>query len=1796
MALRLPGGLASPKQLWEFLLAKGDTRGRVPPSRYNVSSYYSPTGKVGSVATEYDYFLDETVDLGALDTSFFSMTRSEVEHADPQQRLLLEVARECFEDAGVTNWRGKAIGCYVGSFGEDWVEMFAKEPQQYGIHRVVGHDDSYSLLIRTDRLARGMYGHLPRRLRGCCCRRVNLILGPGMTIAMIEQGVLSKDGSCKTFSADDNGYARGEAITAIYLKPLADAIRDGNPVRAVIRGTAHNVEEALIRRAYQVAGIPDFNATGMVECHGTGTTIGDPIEAKAVARIFGEEGVYIGSVKPNLGHAEGASGLVSVIKMVMALGNRTIPPNIRFTSPNPDIPFESAKLTVPLDPTPWPQSKLERAGINSFGIGGANAHVILDSAASFNAASVFRYPTNKAQLLLYSANSLKSLTKMSAWMPITGAKTWNHLYWFESRLSKEWRQRVHPYHDLLGARVPESTNMEPAWRNLFHLSNAPWVQDHKVGGDVVFPYAGYIALAGEAVKQLTGVTEGFSIRDMTISLALVLPEGRPTELITSFRPVRLTSSLSSQWWEFMVAAYNGQVWNKHCVGEVMAISATSLGSASPEKDEDLPRKIPLTPDEQALESSIGSAKLATARVKLAGATLPQENDYHIHPTVIDGTLQLMSCAATNGQARKYYQVLLAAGIQRVSKDDEQPFPYVVLEVSGIRMSLGNRSVLSDMLDTHAAARYTWGLDIDFVAADRLKKPSLDRSTQTVLLENLAKLCGQTLDQLLSDEVTATLAHFTSQFDMSTFIRTLGHSKPTLRILEIGNERTAPAASIIQSLTLPGNQVLCSKYTFTSKGYISGKDQEKLFSGMDFSTLDISKDLTEQGFEEGEYDLIVTSSIMQATSGSPEEVLSNIKKLLAPQGRLLLQEVNACSTWASYVFGSRPSWWSNTTSAAENGAQSETLTAYLQSKLLEAGLTRTEFLVEDSLSTTILAKPFAPEPKSDIKKVSVLGADHGKEDSIVQWLQESGYEVTKLSVTDSIPSGQDILCLLDRNGPFFESLDSARFDSLKEFLKRLGDAAVAKVFARVQKRVDAGNETLKPDFDYLVKNGLINVGRYYPVVLRDELITSSGPENRAVLDVGTPGRLNTLQWYNCARESLGDDQVEVEVHAAGLNFGDILVTVNIVELPIRQFGMEAAGIVMRVGPNVKDLKIGDRVFCLKTSAFATHLCVPEFSCAKLPDSVKFDEAASMLVPYVTALHSLVNVGGLTKGQSVLIHSACGGVGLTAVQVAQMLEADISTSGVDVVLNSLSGELLHATWSCVAEFGKMVEIGKRDLIGGTKLDMRPANRSYCCVDIDQLWSRPDFLKSLIDSTVSFTKEGRLSPVRPVHVFGADEIQEAFRFMQKGQHIGRVAIALRNLSNGTKMNFQVVPKPREVQFKNSSSYLLVGGLGGLGQAVSQWMVEHNARELIYLSRNAGSPSLKIKSFVRELVSAGCKVKLVPGDATRAEDVAKAVSSATLPLKGILQMSMVLRDENFENMTYEDWCIASAPKIQGTWNIHHATQGADLDFFVLFSSLSGSIGQPGQANYARANTFLDAFVQYRTSHGLAALVVDIGAVEDVGFISQTPPKIVPSGGTTGAAGSNEVLKTFLAAARANPLMLKTAEAESLLALETGKKLFDLLLKPYDELNTTSPLVDLGLDSLVAIELRAWWKQMFGFDISVLEMLGSGSLDALGQRAAEGLLGVVTERQGGKDAKLPDKTLASAFGRAQWLSRLTLCQAASPMISAFSILAISSFDKRPQRQPAASTQQRQRTTQAVYNAWGKYRLSSSFCIQNVGT
>jgi NAD(P)-dependent dehydrogenase (short-subunit alcohol dehydrogenase family) len=215
-----------------------------------------------------------------------------------------------------------------------------------------------------------------------------------------------------------------------------------------------------------------------------------------------------------------------------------------------------------------------------------------------------------------------------------------------------------------------------------------------------------------------------------------------------------------------------------------------------------------------------------------------------------------------------------------------------------------------------------------------------------------------------------------------------------------------------------------------------------------------------------------------------------------------------------------------------------------------------------------------------------------------------------------------------------------------------------------------------------------------------------------------------------------------------------------------------------------------------------------------------------------------------------------------------------------------------------------------------------------------------------------------------------------MQRGTHIGKLTVRMPdNFSN-----VPTAPGTPDLALRPDASYFLVGGLGGIGRSLALWLVEHGARHLVFLSRSGRSTQV-VEDFCQELEVLGCQVQVFAGSVVNADDVRNVVSQAAKPIRGVLQLSMLLQDRAIETMTYDDWTAAIGPKVDGTWNLHHALP--DLDWFVMFSSVSGLMGQFGQANYAAANTFLDAFAQYRHARGLPASVIDLGVAEDVGFVA---------------------------------------------------------------------------------------------------------------------------------------------------------------------------------------------------------------------
>lgn len=408
-----------------------------------------------------------------------------------------------------------------------------------------------------------------------------------------------------------------------------------------------------------------------------------------------------------------------------------------------------------------------------------------------------------------------------------------------------------------------------------------------------------------------------------------------------------------------------------------------------------------------------------------------------------------------------------------------------------------------------------------------------------------------------------------------------------------------------------------------------------------------------------------------------------------------------------------------------------------------------------------------------------------------------------------------------------------------------------------------------------------------------------------------------------------------------------------------------------------------------------------------------------------------------------------------------------------------------------------------------------------------------------------------------------------MQKGVHIGKVLVQMPTSFE----SIQVTAASKSLQLNSEKTYLLVGGLGGLGRAISTWMVERGARNFVYLSRSVGSS--KHTLFIKELEYQGCSVHAIAGSVANMEDVQRAVSISPTQIGGVLQMSMVLRDTLFSEHKFEHWNDVINPKVKGTWNLHNVLKDQPLDFFVLFSSISGVVGTRGQAAYAAANTFLDAFVSYRHGLGLPASCLDIAAMTGIGYLAENaslhdllqgqdfhtlcekdliealqlsiasnlpsrsgsvarglknPSQLLlglrskkplsdttnrsiwkhdrrmsfyhntASTSTTSEVSGNDGLKEFLDSVMSDPSVLDIDLSIDFLATLIGTQIYIFMMHPIEELELSQTLSGLGVDSLVTIEIRNWWRRSLGLEISTLEILGAGTISGLAILAAEGL------------------------------------------------------------------------------------------------
>jgi len=540
-----------------------------------------------------------------------------------------------------------------------------------------------------------------------------------------------------------------------------------------------------------------------------------------------------------------------------------------------------------------------------------------------------------------------------------------------------------------------------------------------------------------------------------------------------------------------------------------------------------------------------------------------------------------------------------------------------------------------------------------------------------------------------------------------------------------------------------------------------------------------------------------------------------------------------------------------------------------------------------------------------------------------------------------------------------------------------------------------------------RNGVRHVARLTRVALSPaQSGDSDEPVDRAVaLELETAGTPDGLAVRAAERRAPGPGEVEVHVLAAALNFRDVL-NVLAMRRDDDPLGGECAGTVVAVGPGVDALRPGDAVIVIAPGCFRTYLTVPTTLVFPKPASLSFEQAAAAPLAFLTAHYALHIIGKLERGDRVLIHAAAGGVGLAAVQIAQRAGAEVfgtagsaekraflaslgvehvadsrsadfaamvrertGGDGVDLVLNSLTGPSIDAGLRVLRSGGRFLEIGKSELRTPGQVAAVNPSAAYYAIDLaEKLHEEPLTVRPIIAELLARLGNGDLNAL-PVSTFGLTNAADAFRHMARARHIGKVVIATSAASASAP------------HFRPDATYLITGGLSGLGLEVARWMADNGARHLALLGRRAPSPEATVViDGLRRRAVAVSVLRADVSDGAQLGAVLQTVRTTMPPLRGVVHSAGVLDDGVVQHQDWSRFTRVMAPKVAGAWQLHLATRDLPLDYFVLFSSASSMLGSAGQSNHAAANAFLDALAHYRRAAGLSALSINWGAWSDIG------------------------------------------------------------------------------------------------------------------------------------------------------------------------------------------------------------------------
>ena len=1726
MGCRFPGDVVGPEGYWAFLTNGGDAISEVPADRWDADAFYDPDPLApGRMSSKWGGFLP---DVAGFDADFFGISPREAEAMDPQQRILLEVAWEALEHAGSApdSLAGTRTAVMMGVYYNEYQNASAGTDGGFSAYSATGN--AHSVTVGRISYLLGLRGpavavdtacssslvavHLAcqsLRLREsdlAMAGGVNLILRPETQIALSSWGMFSAHGRCRSFDADADGFVRGEGCGVVVLKRLTDAVRDGDRVLAVVRGSAVNQDgrsngltapnapsqRDVIAGALRTGDVA-ASSVNYVETHGTGTVLGDPIEFDALAATYGhgESPCALGAVKTNLGHLEAAAGIAGFIKAVLALRHGQIPPNLNFSRWNPAIDASSTRLFVPTGkPTQWPASAgPRRAAVSAFGFGGTNAHVVMEQGPDPDPASE-REPVPAVTTLMLSGKSPERLASwagaLADWMEGAGsdvpmadvAHTLDQHRMRHDRLATvtacDRLQAVGGLRALaqnqpaVGVVGPHGGTTAPGTVFVYSGQGSQWVgMGRQLLADEP-PFASAIAeLEPKFVAQV-----GFSLRE-------VLAGGEPVLGIERIQPVLVGVQLAlTELWRSYGVEPDAVIG--HSMGEV---SAAVVSGA-------------LTADE-------GLQVIAT-RSRLMSRLAGQ------------GAMALLELDAADTQALidSHPRVTLAV----YASPNQTVIAGPPGDVNELIAAVQQRNRLARLIDVDVASHHP------------IIDPLLPE-LRAALAGLAPKTPGISLITTTYDHTGGTAPVFDAQYwaanlrnpvrfsqavaaagaEHATFIEVSPHPLLIHAITEtLASVRPRGDAHVAVTLNRDDHEALTFHTQLAAVRPHSGGTAQSAGSGGRLT------DVPPAPWQHSTY---------WVANRSGGRVLSDVHPLLGAH----IEMPSGDHVWQADVGTEMIPW------LADHKVHGQPImpAAAFAEIALAAGSVALGMAVEAvEVSRLEIEQMLTLDGQTQVTTQLIRSADNGIRVEIQSRSTDRSWRRHAVARVDMAQRDGSA----GRTGWPAEGGTAVSPADLYAALRRTGThhgqafAALTRIVRMPSGRSETEivlPEEAAPHRDY----------RIHPVMLDaalQSLAAAMPAESLSDAAEATylPVSFETIRVFGDVgrRARCRAEMVSLDGDGAG-KLGSIILTDEAGTATAEITGVYLRRVERRTVPLPLEQKIFDTVWVRTPTSSGSGPAVsapPAGSWLLLTDDA---EATAIAADFSTSFGSPTRrvISADLSNESAVLEAFA----------RAAAEPELPPVGVVVLIGRRSFDGTDADGALARAQNLILAISAavRAIVGGwhgKPPRLWLVTRSGLVVHGDELgdpaigalkglirvlaYEHPALRATLIDLDMAHVIDVPLTT--ELGLSGNDDI-----IAWRGENR-----AVERLSRAT-----VAAPQRDPVVRPDGSYIVTGGLGGLGVVVARWLVDSGAGRVVLNSRSDAGDGQR--TILADLESRA-EIAVVRGDVAAAgvaELLVTAAEETGLPLRGVVHAAAVIEDGLLANLSRESLECVWTPKVAGALRLHEVTASRQLDWWVGFSSMASLLGSPGQGAYACANAWLDALVAWRRASGLPATAINWGQWSDVGVArSLTLSVLDPIAPAEGIEALESLVGGDLTRAGVARLRLDRAAAafpeisglgyfarlvdeldalsdgddwpgpdalRELDALEANRVITErlrgriLAIMGYPDgwaIDTGQPLIELGMDSLMAVRIRNTTRGDFGVEPPVALLLQGASLQDL--------------------------------------------------------------------------------------------------------